>query len=241
ASDRGRIQAFPRMGDARIVHAGGAVGEVAVDARYDGTPGTWPVNVSFRYALTEDAEGLYLYAVFVHPAGMPGFSIGEARYVVKPDPEVFDHFTVDPLRSRRMPSGADWDGGTQLNMKEVRRLESGVHRGKVEHKYGYSAVFSESPAYGWSSGGKKVGLWMIHPSLESIAGGPTKPELTGHLDVNPGGRPVLLNMWHGSHYGGTVLNVRENESWTKVIGPFLLHTNAGGDAVSLWRKAMETA
>lgn len=240
-SDRGRVQSFPQTGGARVIQEGGAVGEVEVEARYEGAPGTWPVNVSFRYALTEGSDSLHLYAVIDHPAGLPGFSIGEARYVVKPDPEVFDHFTVDAARSRRMPTGADWDAGMQLNMKEVRRMQTGIHRGEVEHKYGYSAVFSESPAYGWSSAAKRVGLWMVHPSLESIAGGPVKPELTGHLDVNPGGRPVLLNMWHGSHYGGTVLNVRENESWTKVIGPFLLHTNAGGDAVSLWRKAMETA
>ncbi len=241
SADGGRIRGFPRPSSSAITRAGGNIGEVAVDCLYDRSDGTWPVNVSFRYALLEGSESLHLYGIFGHPAGMPGFSIGEARYVVKPDPAVFDHFTVDPQRSRKMPTGEDWDRGTQLNMKEVRRLDTGIHRGTVEHKYGYSAVFSESPAYGWSSGAKRVGLWMVHPSFESIAGGPVKPELTGHLDVNPGGRPVLLSMWHGSHYGGTSLHVRQEEDWSKVIGPFLLHTNAGGDALSLWREAMKTA
>lgn len=239
-SDKGRVQAFPKTAGSRITKAGGETGEVAIDCRYDGSPGTWPVHVSLRYALREGSEGLYIYGIFEHPAGIPGFSVGEARYAIKPDGALFDWFTVDPERSRKMPSGEDWDQGTQLNLKEARRLNTGVHKGKVEHKYGYSALLSESPAYGWSSSGKKVGLWMVNPSLEYIAGGPTKPELTGHLDVNPGGRPVLLNMWHGSHYGGTSLNVRNDESWSMVIGPFLLQTNEGPDALGMWRDSMKT-
>ena len=42
-----------------------------------------------------------------------------------------------------------------------------------------------------------------------MAGGLTKAELTGHLDVNPGGTPTLLNMWLGSHYGGSAFSVGE--------------------------------
>jgi rhamnogalacturonan endolyase len=240
-SDKGRAQAFPKAGGAKITLAGGKTGEVAIDCRYDGSPGTLPVNVSFRYALTEDSEGLYVYGIFGHPADLPGFSVGEARFVLKPDPQVFDWFTVDAKRSRQMPTGRDWDQGIEANLKEARRLTSGIHKGEVEHKYGYSALFSESPAYGWSSSSRKIGLWMVNPSLEYIAGGPAKPELTGHLDVNPGGRPVLLNMWHGSHYGGTSLNLAKGEDWSMVVGPFLLHTNEGGDALSLWRDAMRTA
>lgn len=240
-SDGGRVQAPPESGGSRITLAGGTTGEVAIDCRYEGAPGTLPVNLSLRYALREETEGLYVYGIFEHPAELPGFGIGEARYVVKPDPEVFDWFTVDARRSRQMPTGRDWDQGAQANLKEARRLTTGIRKGEVEHKYGYSALFSESPAYGWSSSAKKIGLWMVNPSLEYIAGGPAKPELTGHLDVNPGGRPVLLNMWHGSHYGGTSLNVAKGEDWSMVIGPFLLHTNEGADALSMWREAMSTA
>lgn len=238
-SEKGRIQAFPKIAGSKILKQGGPIGEIAVECRYDGSPGTWPLNVSLHYALTEGAEGVYVYGVFEHPAGMPGFSIGEARYALKPDGRIFDHFTVDAERSRKMPTGQDWDQGTQLNLKEARRMNTGVHKGKAEHKYGYSALLSEAPAYGWSSSEKKVGIWMLNPSLEYIAGGPTKPELTGHLDVNRGGRPVLLNMWHGSHYGGTSLGIREDEAWSKVIGPFLIQTNEGGDAPALWQDALK--
>ncbi|WP_265593978.1 polysaccharide lyase family protein [Haloferula sp. BvORR071] len=236
------IDGFAKAAESRITLPGGSTGEIAIDCRYDpAAPGAWPVNVSFRYALTDDTQGLYIYGIYEHPAEFPGFGIGEARYVVKPDPQVFDYLTVDAERSRKMPTGEDWDEGTEMNLKEARRLNTGIHKGEVEHKYGYSALFSESPAYGWSSSSKKVGLWMVNPSLEYIAGGPTKPELTGHLDVNRGGRPVLLNMWHGSHYGGTSLEVKKGEAWSMVVGPFLLQTNEGPDAMTMWKDAMKTA
>jgi rhamnogalacturonan endolyase len=81
---------------------------------------------------------------------------------------------VDADRHRIMPSGYDWDHGSPLNLKEARRMTTGVHKGEPEHKYDYSAVFSETPAYGWTSTKHEVGLWMINPSLEYIGGGPTK-------------------------------------------------------------------
>ncbi|WP_193213148.1 polysaccharide lyase family protein [Luteolibacter marinus] len=240
-SENGRAQGFPRPATTEISIAGGKLGEVVLNCPYQGAAGTLPVNASFHYTLLDGAEGLHIRGRFEHAPGMPGFSVGEARFVVKPDPRVFDWLTIDADRSRKMPTGDDWDNASPLNLKEARRLTTGIHKGQPEHKYGYSALFSESPAYGWSSSEKQIGLWMVNPSLEYIAGGPTKPELTGHLDVNPGGRPVLLNMWHGSHYGGSSLAVKTDEAWAKVIGPFLLHTNQGGDALELWNKAMKTA
>src|SRR6185295_17098686 len=101
----------------------------------------------------------------------------------------------------------------------------------------YSAILAGSPAYGWAGTKGHAGLWLINPSIEYLAGGPTKVELTGHLDVNPGGAPTLLNMWHGSHYGGSSLSVAENENWRKVIGPFLLYCNSGAAPEKLWEEA----
>ena len=111
----------------------------------------------------------------------------------------------------------------------------------MEHKYGYSAILEQVPAYGWSGTKKPFGAWMINPSIEYIAGGPTKMELTGHLDVGGTGAPTLLNMWHGSHYGGTALTLEPNEKWSKVIGPFAIHFNHGGDSAKLWAAANQQA
>jgi rhamnogalacturonan endolyase len=129
----------------------------------------------------------------------------------------------------------------QLNMKEVRRLTTGLYSGQVEHKYDYSAVQFEIPAYGWSSTEHHVGLWFVNPSIEYLSGGPTKVELTGHLDVNAGAAPTVLNYWRGSHYGGSSCRIAKGEAWTKVIGPFLIYCNSAPDHDQMWKDALARA
>lgn len=120
-------------------------------------------------------------------------------------------------------------------------MTTGVHKGEVEHKYDYAALLAETPAYGWTSTKKGVGLWLVNPSMEYLGGGPTKVELTGHLDVNPGGLPTLLNMWAGSHYGGTSLYVAPAEKWTKTVGPFMIYCNSGDNSEIMWHDALARA
>ncbi len=220
---------------------GGERAEISIESHNDPQDPTAPLDVDIRYSLGRGEHWVYTYAVWDHRAGYPGFGVGEARYAIKLNPEVFDFMTIDKDRRRVMPSPEDWDRGAPLNLKEARRMTTGIHKGKAEHKYDYSAVLYETPAYGWSSTKRKLGLWIVNPSMEYIAGGPTKAELTGHLDVNPGGTPTLLNMWLGSHYGGTSLAVGRDEAWTKVIGPFLIYCNAGADHDGLWQDALAQA
>ena len=205
---------------------GGARGEISCELFNDPRAPTAPVDVDYRYALGRGDPWLYVYSVLRHKPGYPAFGVAEARYCLKLNPEVFDYMTIDANRRRAMPTGYDWDQGAPLNLKEARRMTTGIHKGEPEHKYDYSAVLAETPAYGWSSTTSRIGFWLINPSMEYIGGGPTKAELTGHLDVNPGGLPTLLNMWVGSHYGGTTVSIDTNEAWTKVVGPFLLYCNA---------------
>jgi rhamnogalacturonan endolyase len=204
---------------------GGARAEVSCELHNGPNSLAASLDADYRYALGRGEQQLYVYAVLAHRPGFPPFSVGEARYCLKLNPEVFDYMTVDADRRRVMPTGADWDRGAPLNLKEARRMTTGVHKGEAEHKYDYSAVLAETPAYGWSSTKEALGLWLINPSMEYLGGGPTKAELTGHLDVNPGGLPTLLNMWVGSHYGGTTISVATNEDWAKVVGPFVLYLN----------------
>ena len=224
----------------------GARAEISCELHNDPNAPTSPVDAEYRYSLGRGEHWLYVYAVLNHKRGYPALGVGEARYCLKLNPDVFDYMTIDKDRHRVMPSGYDWDHGEPLNLKEARRMTTGVHKGEPEHKYDYSAVFSETPAYGWSSTKHLVGLWMINPSLEYIGGGPTKAELTGHPDVNPGGLPTLLNMWVGSHYGGTSLAAGTNESWTKVVGPFVLYCNSHSSQIedvqlALWHDALTHA
>ncbi len=200
-----------------------------------------PLDVDVRYSLGRGESWVYTYLVWSHKPGYPPFSVGEARYAMKLNPEVFDYLTIDKDRRRQMPSPSDWDAGSPLNLKEARRMTTGIHKDEAEHKYDYSALIYEIPAYGWSSTKHDVGLWFVNPSFEYMAGGPTKAELTGHLDVNPGGTPTLLNMWLGSHYGGSSLVVAQDESWTKVVGPFAIYCNSARNHDAMWRDALARA
>lgn len=103
-----------------------------------------------------------------------------------------------------MITGEDWIRGNPLNLKEARLMTTGLHAGEVEHKYDYSAMLSATPAWGWTSTTRKVGVFYVVPSLEYINGPPTKVELTGHIDLRDTlpADPTLLFIWHGSHYVG---------------------------------------
>ena len=216
---------------------------VEVSCNFHNAPGSTnsPLDVDVRYSLGRGESWLYTYLLWSHKRGYPSFNVGEARYAVKLNPDVFDYMSIDKDRRRQMPSPADWDAGAPLNLKEARRMTTGIHKGHAEHKYDYSAVIFDIPAYGWSSTKHNIGFWFINPSFEYMAGGPTKAELTGHLDVNPGGTPTLLNMWLGSHYGGSSLVVGEDEDWTKVIGPFAIYCNTAPTQEAMWRDALARA
>jgi rhamnogalacturonan endolyase len=220
---------------------GGSRAEVACRFQGSGKDGAFPGTCEVRYALADDSTTLHATASLAHGPGDAPFRIGEGRFVIKLDPRTFDYLAIDRQRHRTMPSPADWLRGQQMNLKEVRKIVTGSQTGHVEHKYAYSAMLGAVPAYGWAGTRRGFGAWMINPSTEYIAGGPTKMELTGHLDVGNHAVPTLLNMWHGSHYGGTVLTLAQDEPWNRVIGPFAIHFNKEGTPMDLWKQAVHEA
>lgn len=198
-------------------------------------------DLEIRYTLERGAKGIYTYAIFTHQDNYPAGSVGESRLGFKLNGAVFNWMSIDKQRNFLMPSGADWDAASDLNMKEARRLVSGVYKGRAEHKYDYSAKQSRIPAFGWSSTKEKVGLYIINPSFEYLSSGPNHYELTGHLDDGDGGDPTLLNYWRGTHYGGSVLNFAANEYWTKVVGPMFVYVPTGKDPIALYADALKQA
>ncbi len=221
--------------------------EVSVRQQYEGNPlgngpgGSTACDIEIRYALGRDDAGPYTYTILSHSADYPATQIGEARFGAKLNAAVFDYLAIDENRRKIMPTPEDWNQGTQLNMKEARRLNTGIHKGEAEHKYDYSAVQFDIPAFGWAGTRAQVGLWFVNPTIEYLSGGATKVELTGHLDVNEGAAPTLLNYWRGSHYGGSSCVLAAGEAWTRVIGPFQIYCNAGAGPEALWREALAHA
>ena len=198
-------------------------------------------DLEIRYTLERGAHGLYTYAIYTHQDTYPAGSVGESRFGFKLSAQVFDWMSIDDTRNFLMPTGKDWDAGTDLNMKESRRLTTGPYKGRAEHKYDYSADQSKIPAFGWSSTTQKVGLYIINPSFEYLSSGPLHFELTGHLDDGDGGDPTLLDYWRGTHYGGSELNFAANEPWTKVVGPIFIYVPTGNDPKTLFVDAKKQA
>jgi rhamnogalacturonan endolyase len=231
----------------------GARGEVSVKGYSDGKSilGTNPTaagqgggliaDLEIRYTLERGAHGLYTYAIFTHQGTYPAGSVGESRFGFKLSGSVFDWLSVDGQRNALMPNGKDWDAGDDLNMKEARRLTTGIYKGRAEHKYDYSAGQAKLPAFGWSSTTQKVGLYIINPSFEYLSSGPLHFELTGHIDDGDGGDPTLLDYWRGTHYGGSELNFATGEFWTKVVGPIFIYVPTGSDPKSLFVNAKKQA
>jgi rhamnogalacturonan endolyase len=198
-------------------------------------------DLEIRYALASEDRGLYTYAIFSHQPGYAKIQVGESRYGAKLSSAVFDWMSIDAHRNLLMPTGADWDHGSPLNMKEARRLTTGIYKGRAEHKYDYSAIQSEIPAFGWSSTREHLGFFLINPSMEFLSGGPTKVELTGHLDDNDGGDPTILDYWRGTHYGGSFLPLSEGEAWTKVVGPILIYIPQAPTPDAMFQDALAQA
>ncbi|MES2777782.1 MAG: polysaccharide lyase family protein [Bacteroidota bacterium] len=206
-----------------------------------GQSGGLIADLEIRYTMERGAKGLYTYAIFTHQDTYPAGSVGESRFGFKLSGKVFDWMSIDEKRNFLMPTGSDWDNGIDLNMKEARRLTTGVHKGRAEHKYDYSAKQSKIPAFGWSSTKEKIGLYIINPSFEYLSGGPNHYELTGHLDNGDGADPTLLNYWRGTHYGSSELNFAANEYWTKVVGPMFICIPTGKDPDELYADALKQA
>jgi rhamnogalacturonan endolyase len=231
----------------------GERGEVSFKGHYDGTPlgsgpgGSVAADIEIRYALGRGDSGLYTWSVFDHKTNYPATSVGEARFCIKLNDALFDWMTVDANRNMKMLTAYDWNHGTVMNFKEARRMNTGLYRGQVEHKYDYAANQFDVRAWGWSSTTNHVGLWFINASVEYLSGGPTKVELSAHRDATFGddpdapAPPTLLNYWRGSHYGGSVCSIAQTDAWTKVIGPFLIYCNTGPNPNAMWKDALAKA
>jgi rhamnogalacturonan endolyase len=233
---------------------GGERGEVSIKGIANGNQmGSGPggsviADIEIRYALGRGDSGVYTYSIFSHPTNYPATSVGEARFCMKLNDDLFDWMTVDANRNMKMITTYDWNHATQMNGKEMRRMNTGLYKGQVEHKYDYSANQFDVRAWGWSSSDKHVGIWLVNPSVEYLSGGPTKFELSSHRDatfntnaLNAPAPPTLLNYWRGSHYGGSICNIAATDAWTKVIGPFLIYCNSANDHDAMWRDALAQA
>ena len=229
----------PPPGSGRMPNAGTFTGN---RARPDDARSKGPIlDMEIRYTLGREDHGIYTYAIFTHPPAYGATDLGESRYGMKLNQRVFDWLSVDDQRNAMMPTGRDWDQGSDLNMKEARRLTTGLYKGRAEHKYDYCADQFETPAFGWASSHDHIGIYFINPSMEYLSSGPFHFELTGHLDDGDGGDPTLLDYWRGTHYGGSELPIAANEDWRKVVGPIFIYLASASTPNEMFAQAREQA
>ncbi|MBC8053698.1 MAG: hypothetical protein H7Y13_11595 [Sphingobacteriaceae bacterium] len=239
SDDEKEVKKFPE----KVIYAvktnpasnGGERVEVSFKYLYEGNNETLPFDIDLRFALGKEDQGIYLSALWKHRRGYPAFELGQGRMITVLNPKIFDFYTVDANRKRKMASAEDVKKGIRMNVKEANILTTGIRKGEVEHKYDYSAILAQTPAWGWTSTEKKIGLWMINPSFEYINGGPTQVGNTGHVET------ILLNHWHDSHYGGAPLLFKQDEEWEKFAGPFFLYLNSNASNDDLWKDALNQA
>ncbi len=174
-----------------------------------GAEGDLPVDIEIRYTLGRGDSGIYTYCTFTHRPEYPAATMTEARFAAKLA-ATFDWMTVDAKRDKFFPA----------DLKEG-------------DKYIYTATQFDHRAFGWSSTKDRVGFWLLNPSVEFLSGGPTKTEFLCHRDTTPVAAPIVFNYWRSSHYGGALVEVGAGERWSKVIGPFFLYVNSGGDPAAL--------
>src|SRR6185295_13730752 len=179
--------------------------------------GDFPADIEIRYTLGRGDSGIYTYCLFEHLPEYGAATMTEARFAVKLA-DFFDWMSIDKYRNKYYPE--ELPG---------------------EDKYVYTALQFENRAYGFSSTKRNIGFYFINPTIEYLSGGPTNPEFLDHRDTTKVQAPVVLNYWRSSHYGGANVTVAAGESWTKVIGPFMLYLNEGPDPMAMWREARAKA
>jgi rhamnogalacturonan endolyase len=237
--DESRMRNFPPKADYSVrinpQNNTGERGEVSFKYTFNGDTATNPIDIDLRFSLGRSDKGVYLSALINHREGYPAFNIGQGRMIVELNPAVFDFYTVDTNRQRKMATGFDVKNGLRRNVKEANLLTTGIRKGEVEHKYDYAAILSQTPTWGWTSTEKKLGVWMINPSSEYMNGGPTQVGITGHVEC------ILLNHWHDGHYGGGEIVFAQNENWEKFIGPIFLYCNTGENQSQMWGDAKNEA
>ncbi len=222
---------------------GGEMGEINFHFPYLKQPNVVPLDIDIRFTLHRGDSAVYAWTIADHAASYPAFDIGVCTVCLKMNPDVVDFLSIDSRRQKLMPTPLDWVKGTQLNLWEARVMNTGVHKGEAEHKYDYNMLFSETPAWGWSSTTKNAGLFIVNPSIEYINGPPVMCDYGGHIDVKPSlpADPTLLFIWHSPHYGGKIAQINANEAWRKVVGPFLFYCDSGPNPAAMYQEAMARA
>jgi rhamnogalacturonan endolyase len=179
-----------------------------------------------RYSLGRGDRGLYACQILSHPANSPLARVSSGGFQLRLNEKLFDYLTVDKTRAHAIPSAKDWIAAKPIVSTEARRMVSGKFAGQLVCAWDDAVTQMDTPVYGFSGAQAGVGLWIINPSCGYLSRGGNVIEPTGWLD-SLDGVPTLMNRWGGEPMAQAGISVNRGESWSHVIGPFLLYCNQG--------------
>jgi rhamnogalacturonan endolyase len=184
------------------------------------------LSVDIRYSLGRGDYGLYACQILSHPGNFPPGRFSSGGFQLRLDPKLFDNLTAGKAHAHAIPSAEDWITAKPIVSTEARRMTSGKFAGQIVCGWDDAATQMETPVYGFSGTRDGVGLWIINPSCEYLSRGGNVIEPTGWLD-SVDGVPTLMNRWGGEPTPGEGISINRGESWSHVLGPFLLYCNQG--------------
>jgi rhamnogalacturonan endolyase len=159
-----------------------------VDVTATITPTSSGPFTTVRHFIVRSGEpGIHLATEFRHSAAVHGFTAEQHRFVLRHDPTMFTHASVEDD-----PFGVRWRGAgvvlpTPAQLKAGRQVMdatmdlSGVgsaYPRRYYTKYDYSAYQKDHVLHGLYGTG--FGVWAVLAHRESFSGGPTRQDLTLH-------------------------------------------------------------
>lgn len=202
-----------------------------------------PMGVVQHYVLQPGVPAVHLFTIVSHSSSLVSDSIAQFRFVMRGDPTLFTHASVedDPLGSAWRQSASTFPTPQQLAKApavqdatyDLQGLNSQYPK-RYYTKYDWSAYYRDHVLHGFYGNG--YGAWLTMDHNESFNGGPTHQDLTVHQTNSA---PALLNMEQGAHFGGPAIVATGN--WTKTYGPYLLYFNTGTDSTTLRNDALQYA
>ena len=200
----------------------------------------------FHFVLRRGDHGVYIYVVISHRAGQPATDLQEYRMTWWPrvsnavgnGTQFFDRVILDRSRNWVQPTNLEiaaafaetvpGDAGAHVpgGPAEVARIETGRWRGRLYSKYMYSADYAKVGTWGVSSTEHGLGFWVVCPNFEGQNDGPSKNDLTEYL-----------MHFQRDHYAGSSVQIGREETWSKLVGPFLLYANSLSNHEERWEDA----
>ncbi len=202
-------------------------------------------RVELHYALREGASGLDFFTVWEHGPGDPEVSLGQLRWAIRCDPNLFTMAYAGPEKTGQMIDPAllasaeeIMDATLKLPMISTYTNETGyTYDGyPVYTKYDWSQYTEDHHVHGVA--GDAYGLWLVMGSMEYCNGGPTKAYQTVHGTATT---PIFMWLGQSTHKGASPINLAAGEEWSKIFGPAFLYVNEGTNAASLWADAQVKA